>query len=84
METGLPKYKCHKIVRAARIDSIETRESGDVRMVLDGGAARLFDANWASKRNPQVGSYFVEYDDDYASVSPAKAFEDGYTLVSAL
>jgi hypothetical protein len=31
------------------------------------------------KHDPQVGGYFVQYDDGYISFSPAKAFEEGYT-----
>lgn len=33
------------------------------------------------KHAPFAGGYFVIYDDGYQSYSPAKAFEDGYTLV---
>jgi hypothetical protein len=32
------------------------------------------------KHSPQVGSYYVRYENGYESCSPAKAFEDGYTL----
>ena len=31
------------------------------------------------KHEPQVGGYYVVYDDGYKSFSPAQAFEEGYT-----
>ena len=37
-------------------------------------------ADWFNKHAPQVGGYYVVYDDGYKSFSPAKAFEEGYTL----
>jgi hypothetical protein len=37
--------------------------------------------SYMDKHNPQVGGYYVVYDDGYKSFSPAKAFEDGYTLL---
>lgn len=39
-------------------------------------------ASYVSKHNPQAGGYYVVYEDDYKSFSPASAFEGGYTLVS--
>jgi hypothetical protein len=36
------------------------------------------------KHNPQPGGYFVVYADGYQSYSPAKAFEEGYKLVTGL
>jgi hypothetical protein len=41
----------------------------------------MIDAPYIAKHNPQVGGYFVEYDDGYHSFSPAEAFEAGYTLI---
>lgn len=39
------------------------------------------DAAWYRKHDPEAGGYYVVYEDGYKSYSPAKAFEDGYTLV---
>jgi len=36
---------------------------------------------YVDKHNPQAGGYWVQYDDGYESWSPAKAFEEGYTLI---
>lgn len=35
-----------------------------------------------AKHKPVAGGYFVVYADGYESFSPAKAFEEGYTLVA--
>lgn len=40
-----------------------------------------FDAEYFRKHKPVAGGYYVVYDDGYKSFSPAKAFEDGYSLV---
>lgn len=37
--------------------------------------------SYMDKHNPQAGGYYVVYDDGYKSFSPAKAFEEGYTLM---
>ena len=37
--------------------------------------------SYMDKHDPQVGGYYVVYDDGYKSFSPAKAFEDGYTRI---
>lgn len=39
-----------------------------------------FDAEFYTKHKPEAGSYYVIYEDGYTSISPAKAFEDGYTI----
>jgi hypothetical protein len=46
---------------------------------LEGGINRFVGAHFMIKHDPQVGGYFVEYEDGYESFSPAKAFEGGYT-----
>jgi hypothetical protein len=77
-----PRYKCHKEVNAVKIDKV---------IVIDGsGGAYLYftnypvvevDHHYMAKHNPSSGGYYVIYDDGYTSWSPAKAFEDGYTLI---
>lgn len=89
----MPKYKCHKEVWALKIKAIshgEDAKSGETY----GGTWLLTpeDARYTPievphafyvKHTPQVGGYYVVYEGDgYASYSPAKAFEDGYTLKS--
>lgn len=40
------------------------------------------DEAFMAKHKPEVGGYYVVYDDGYKSFSPAKAFEEGYTLIA--
>ena len=39
------------------------------------------DVAYMRKHQPQVGGYYVIYQDGYRSFSPAKPFEDGYRLI---
>lgn len=38
-------------------------------------------ADYLRRHKPVAGGYYVVYDDGYQSFSPAKAFEEGYTLI---
>lgn len=77
----LPRYKCHKIVRAAKILWI-SGNFAHIRMHFE----KPYDPfvvrrQWWIEKNAQVGGYYVIYDYGYASFSPAKAFEEGYTRI---
>jgi hypothetical protein len=87
---NIPVYQCHKKVGASKIIEIDTVETtGGARIVLfemcpedpSCGSFVNVDDAWLA-RNPEVaeGGYFVEYEDGYTAYSPAKPFEDGYTL----
>lgn len=54
----------------------EIRYCGDIH-----SAAIPVSKEWLDKHNPQPGGYYVVYQDGYASYSPAKAFEEGYTRI---
>lgn len=83
-EIVLPRYRCHKEVKAAKILEVYIRDG-------DGGASLWFtnpkydpvevDHLFMAKHNPSRGGYYVVYGDGYASWSPGKAFEEGYTLI---
>jgi hypothetical protein len=78
----IPQYRCHKVVRAAKITELRGNGNADMPdLVLGeiGGIVALL-PDWHAKHKPQVGGYYVVYEDGYTSFSPAKAFEDGYTL----
>lgn len=80
------RYRSHKIVKAAPIVSIGAKTSADTNRVLiievPDGSQHPFVPNVAEMAdNATVGDYAVEYEDGYRSVSPRKAFEDGYTRV---
>jgi hypothetical protein len=81
----MPKYKCHKIVHALKIKHIEflATPNGDATITPadEGYAPFSVSAEWVNKHNPEAGGYYVVYEDGYASWSPAKAFENGYTRV---
>lgn len=74
----LPRYKCHKEVSALQIESVD----GYALAFTDSRYAPMYvGPAWIDKFNPQAGGYLVVYADGYRSYSPAKAFEEGYTLV---
>lgn len=81
----MPRYKCNKKVHALKIAAAEVQENGSV-------AIEPADEDYASfvtepdfgqrfKGTPDDPGYYVVYEDGYKSWSPARAFEDGYTLI---
>lgn len=81
---NLPKYKSHKTVAAAKIIGLE---DDDTVLVLEiTGQAEpsrvIMSVDWLVRNKPVVGGYYVVYNDGYASFSPAKAFEEGYTALA--
>lgn len=86
MAMELPRYRCHKIVRAAKITGIavEIDESGARLHFGEIGGFKDVDVVWLGKHGTtdMVGGYYVVYDDGYTSFSPGKAFEEGYTIIS--
>lgn len=89
----MPRYQSHKTVHALKIASIdydhdrahsenrETDGSATITAAEDGYAPFRVDHAYVVKHAPQVGGYYVVYDDGYKSWSPAEAFESGYTLI---
>ena len=87
----VPRYKCHKEVWAFKIAKIERHNECDPNAETDGSAMITpfeegfapfrVDCDYMRKHKPEVGGYYVMYEDGYKSFSPAKAFEDGYTLI---
>lgn len=80
-QVEIPRYKAHKIVRAAKITELRANGvEGAPDLVLGeiGGIVSML-PDWHAKHTPHVGGYFVLYEDGYQSFSPAKAFEEGYT-----
>jgi hypothetical protein len=91
VDREMPKYRCHKGVYALKIKAIiydadkakeEGRETDGSAMIVpeeSGFAAFKVDHDYMRKHKPQVGGYYVVYQDGYKSWSPAEAFESGYT-----
>ena len=87
-ELDLPEYQCHKKVKAFKIAKMaELRdEGGHVEYILgagDGVNPFIFVVShkYVEKHNPEIGGYYVRYQDGYESYSPAGAFEEGYSLI---
>lgn len=85
--TELPKYVCHKEVRAARIIDVRLDAAPESVLTLllpdDSRVRVVVDREYMQKHKPQLGGYFVQYDDGYRSFSPCQPFEAGYTLVQS-
>jgi hypothetical protein len=79
----LPQYQCHKRVRAAKITALRQNGNHDMPDLVLGeiGCVVTHLPDWHLKHKPEVGGYYVVYEDGYASYSPARAFEDGYTRI---
>ena len=82
----MPRYRCHKEVHALKIDRVLSNPDGSVMLMgADIGYLRSVTVDRAvvSRYYPKPGDYLVVYESDgYRSISPAKAFEDGYTRIS--
>lgn len=78
-----PKYESHKIVQAAKIVGFDRRDTGGrVCAVVDPGDGNFepFKPNVGEMlNNANIGDWAMLYADGYRSISPAKAFEEGYT-----
>lgn len=72
----LKQWKCHKVVNAGKI--LEVTPGGVTVETWNGGKIELGNEAFVDRHQPEVGGYFVIYDDGYQSYSPAKAFEEGY------
>ncbi|MGA9668408.1 MAG: hypothetical protein WBQ94_04325 [Terracidiphilus sp.] len=91
IDPDLPRYQCHKIVRALLIFDVSVGANGGALLFPHDPryAPIAVTAEWMKKHNPQPESagqqtrgYFVRYEDGYESWSPEKAFVDGYTLIA--
>ena len=92
-QAEMPKYKCHKEVHALKIASItydyerarkencETDGSAYFEPTDNRYASFKVDREYLLKHRPEIGGYYVVYEDGYVSFSPAKAFEEGYTKI---
>lgn len=87
---AMQKWECHKKVHAEKILTIVRDGEGENRE-SDGSARLLFadklinvkvSHEYMRKHKPQIGGYYVVYEDGYDSFSPAEAFESGYTKIN--
>ncbi len=88
---ALPSYRCHKRVQAVKIKEVTLHDptgseplvefaGGFIHHDLTDLGPISFGAKFWEKHHPQAGDYLVIYEDGYHSISPGKAFEEGYTL----
>ena len=84
----LPKWQCHKQVWGDRIREIlpltpDSERAGPEdtgrRWYLACGGVIVETQSLIARQSPDVGDYYVQYEDGYQSWSPAAAFEAGYT-----
>jgi hypothetical protein len=78
----MPRYQSHKKVWALKIKKVDVGGLHS-RMFFEenGYAPTTVETAMFARYTPIRGDYYVVYDDGYKSISPAKAFEEGYTLV---
>lgn len=85
----MPQYECHKKVWALKIADVQQSTAdedfpgGSYDLHINDGifAPIQASAEFVQQHKPQAGGYYVVYADGYKSYSPAKAFEEGYTLI---
>lgn len=82
--TNWPEYVSHKVVRAAKIVAIEQRA---VKIIYVRPAGEEFDNGQIEEFKPtvpgmahkaEVGDWAMLYPDGYKSISPERAFAEGY------
>ncbi len=78
----MPKYISHKEVWALKIKSIVNGSDGSGLIFPEDDGYEFVEVSkeYLERHKPEPGGYYVVYADGYKSFSPAKAFEDGYTL----
>lgn len=88
--TDWPEYESHKVVRAAKIVGVEKNHGGGriVQKIWVRPAGAEFDGCGIDEFWPtigemaekaEIGGYAVLYPDGFKSISPEKAFDEGYT-----
>lgn len=82
----LPRYQSHKKVWALKIKSMVPQTDGSLVILSEFPDAFEFTvpAKFVPKHDasrPQVGWYWVRYEDGYESFSPPEPFEEGYTRI---
>lgn len=77
-QVQMHKYVCHKEEKILHVSGINC--NGEMTLFFDDSSV-IVDADYINRHNPAPNGYYVVYKDGYKSWSPAKAFEEGYTLI---
>lgn len=82
-EVEMPVYQSFKKVHALKMARLYRGLGGFLFFTpAEPGYADIkLDPQYVTKHDPQVGGYYVVYEDGYKSWSPAEAFENGYRQV---
>jgi hypothetical protein len=79
----MPQYQSHKKVWALQIKEVfrpsSSKELVTVSFVEADYAPIQVESEVCSRYWPREGDYYLVYEDGYQSISPRKAFEEGYT-----
>lgn len=74
----MKSYRSNKTVKAVKIEGVSDNMAA---LIVDGGKTLTVGDSWLRRHSPAAGGYYVRYEDGYSSYSPAKAFEEGYTVL---
>jgi len=76
----MPLYQCHKKVHALEIKEVRPAYTDLLLVFMEAGyAPKLIKPAVFARGLPVPGDFYVVYEDGYESISPRKAFLDGYT-----
>jgi len=75
--SNMPRYRCHKEVRAFEMGKIE----GNRIFPIDGEIPFTMEPDFMTRHNLNQPGYIVFYEDGYRSFSPKDVFEKGYTKI---
>ena len=78
LDTVLKPYTSHKKVRAVEITSVSEVKDGMIHLTFAGTLTLPWAEQMFHRYMPVPGDFFIRYDDGYVSVSPRKAFLEGY------
>lgn len=86
----MAEFKCHKVVMAAVIKEIDLNAEEGRNVYLSSVIGlpgtdiempyKIYQSLY-QRYMPEVGDYIVLYENDYVSISPKQAFEDGYSQI---
>lgn len=81
----MPRYRSHKEVWALQIGDagLTINEDGSVTLPISdpGFAPVTVSKDVVQRYMPVAGDFYVVYADGYKSISPAKAFREGYRRI---
>lgn len=90
VSSPMPRYQCHKKVSALQVERIIVNPNPDgltfpvtLHFAEKGFAPMKLHRDFCDKHPLTEGCYYVVYDDGYCSISPKKAFEEGYIRLDA-